>query len=76
MVTEKAQKIQQVKPFRGSQLGERSGVHDIKHGISTSGYQEAGYCLQVENPILQHELPAQIDSLSILEFRKIYQTNP
>lgn len=61
-------KAQQFKPFQGSQLGERSEVHDTEHGISTSVYQEADYCSQDENLILQHELPAQVDSLSILEF--------
>lgn len=61
-------KAQQFKPFQGSQLGERSEVHDTEHGISTSVYQEADYCSQDVNPILQHELPAQMDSLSILEF--------
>ncbi len=73
---EKIGKVQQFKPFQGSQLGERSEVHDIEHGISTSVYQEADYCSQVENPILQHELPAQMDSLGILEFRHLIKQGP
>lgn len=56
--------IQNFKPFRSSQSGERNGVHDIRHGISTSGYQEEDHCLQVENLTLQHESPRTIESVS------------
>lgn len=50
----KARKLRQFKPFQDSQLGERSEVHDIEHGISTSEYQAADHCLQDGNLILQH----------------------
>lgn len=62
-INDQRQSNSNFKPFLSSQLGERNGARDIRHGISTSGYQEEDHCLQVENLILQHESPRTIESV-------------